>query len=157
ARAARCRAPRAVAGSSLMGQKSSDRLCQGAGEVTGCRMMGNTIERARHRWREILPLLGIDTRFLVNKHGPCPPCGGRDRFRFDDKNGEGTYYCNQCGPGAGVILVRRKNDWDYKTACDEIDKILGDSKPVASTSRPKNNDRNLRAIERALATARQPD
>jgi hypothetical protein len=26
----------------------------------------NTVERARHRWREILPLFGIDTRFLQN-------------------------------------------------------------------------------------------
>ena len=37
----------------------------------------NTVERARGRWREILPRLGIDARFLVNRHGPCPLCGGR--------------------------------------------------------------------------------
>jgi putative DNA primase/helicase len=120
-------------------------------------MMGNTIERARHRWREILPQLGIDTRFLTNKHGPCPLCGGRDRYRFDDRDGTGSYFCNQCGPGVGVTLIRKLREWDHKTVCDEIDKILGDSKPVAATSRPKNNDRNLRAIERALAAARQPD
>ena len=34
-------------------------------------MSGGTIERARGRWREILPQLGVETRFLVNKHGPC--------------------------------------------------------------------------------------
>jgi putative DNA primase/helicase len=61
----------------------ANRFRQGAGEGIGM----NTIERARHRWREILPRLGIETRFLVNKHGPCPLCRGKDRFRFDDRDG----------------------------------------------------------------------
>src|SRR3954452_16309244 len=91
----------------------------------------NTIERARHRWREILPQLGIDTRHLVNKHGPCPVCRrGKDRFRFDDRDGTGSYFCSQCGAGTGIIMVRKLHGWDHKTACDEIDKILGDSRPV---------------------------
>jgi len=77
-------------------------------------MMGGTIERARHRWREILPQLGIETRFLTNKHGPCPLCGGKDRFRFDDRHGDGDYFCNQCGPGVGLILVQKKNGWDFQ-------------------------------------------
>jgi putative DNA primase/helicase len=64
-------------------------------------MRHDTIERARHRWREILPQLGIETRFLQNKHGPSPLCGGKDRFRFDDRDGTGSYYCNQCGPALG--------------------------------------------------------
>jgi putative DNA primase/helicase len=98
----------------------------------------NTIERARHRWREILPQLGIETRFLTNKHGPCPLCGGRDRFRFDDKDGSGSYYCNRCGPGAGVILVCKKNGWDFKTACDAIDKIIGTA-ANPNPRRPRQN------------------
>jgi putative DNA primase/helicase len=57
----------------------------------------NTVERARGRWREILPIFGIETRYLHNRHGPCPLCGGKDRFRFDDRDGSGSYYCNQCG------------------------------------------------------------
>ena len=62
-----------------------------------------TIERARGRWREILPLFGIAPHFLVNKHGPCPICGGKDRFRFDDKDGSGSYFCNVCRAGNGVM------------------------------------------------------
>ena len=47
-------------------------------------MSGETLERARNRWREILPRLGIETRFLSNKHGPCPLCGGKtSRCRSD--------------------------------------------------------------------------
>ena len=115
----------------------------------------NTVERARGRWREILPRLGIDTRFLQNRHGPCPLCGGKDRFRFDDKDGEGSYYCNQCGAGSGVILVRKLRGWDYRTACDEIDKIIGDSEPApASGMTSANGDaRRAKAIDRALAEA----
>jgi putative DNA primase/helicase len=123
----------------------------------------NTIERARNRWREILPLLGIETRFLTNKHGPCPICGGKDRFRFDDKDGTGSYYCNQCGAGVGVILVCKKNGWDFKTACDEIDEIIGTAAnpkpaPAACSSRhsQRNSCRRHEAIKRLLAHAVSP-
>ena len=71
----------------------------------------NTGERARGRWRDILPQLGIDSSFLKPNpydKGPCPLCGGKDRFRFDDKEGSGSYFCNQCGPGVGIILIRKK-------------------------------------------------
>ena len=51
-------------------------------------------ESAQGRWYGILTQLGIDSAFLKNTHGPCPACGGQDRFRYDDKDGHGTYYCN---------------------------------------------------------------
>src|SRR3954449_13062481 len=111
-------------------------------------MIVGTVERARGRWREILPQLGVDTRFLVNKHGPCPLCGGRDRYRFDDRDGTGSYYCNQCGAGVGVILIRKLHGWDHKTACDEIDKIIGKecnrSDKQGNSSLPKCDDRARR-------------
>lgn len=92
----------------------------------------STIERARCRWHEILPALGIAANFLRNKHGPCPMCGGRDRFRFDNRHGEGTFYCNGCGAGTGVILLRRVHGWTHRQACDEIDRIIGtDARPLA--------------------------
>src|SRR5215469_17297426 len=96
-------------------------------------MTGNTIERARGRWPEILVHF-VDRRFLQNKHGPCPICGGRDRFRFDDKNGEGTYYCNQCGAGCGLILIRKLRGWDHATACREVDKLIVNCKAGAGTT-----------------------
>src|SRR3954462_2176603 len=123
-------------------------------------MMTGTIERARGRWREILSQLGIDSRFLVNKHGPCPLCGGRDRFRFDDKDGTGSYYCNQCGAGVGVILIRNLHGWDHATACGEIDKIIGAVRePARSAGVPEYNDRERRAaaIVRTIAAARSPE
>ena len=95
-------------------------------------MILDTIDRANGRWREILPQLGIETRFLQNKHGPCPLCGGKDRFRFDDRDGSGSYYCNQCGAGTGLLMIRKLKGWDHKTACDAVDEIIGNSEAAAS-------------------------
>ena len=121
-------------------------------------MILNTVDLARGRWREILPPLGIETRFLHNKHGPCPLCGGRDRFRFDDRDGSGSYYCNQCGPGAGLLLIRKLRGWDHKTACAEVDKIIGNAAAAPATNHaPKNTAGKAAAIQRLLREARQPD
>ena len=121
-------------------------------------MTGTTIERARGRWREILPALGIELRFLVNRHGPCPLCGGRDRFRFDDRDGGGSYFCNQCGAGSGVILIRKLHGWDHAMACREIDKIIGtDAPPQSAPAQTKDTPANrLAKIERVLAEATDP-
>ena len=120
-------------------------------------MSGETLERARYRWREILPQLGIPISSLSNKHGPCPLCGGRDRYRFDDKDGAGTYYCNQCGPGTCLILLRKKHGWDFKTAVREIDKIIGRD-PRSTAAMPATGKAGREAaIKRLLAEANAPD
>ena len=56
-----------------------------------------------HRWKETLGACGINTELLTARHGPCPGCGGTDRFRFDDLDGKGTWFCSQGGgtPAAG--------------------------------------------------------
>ena len=119
-----------------------------------------TIERARGRWGEILPLLGVASTFLRNRHGPCPICGGKDRFRYDNKNGDGTYYCNQCGAGTAIILLRKLHGWDHATACREIDCIIGsDYRPAApqTPNREPNAAPRIRATERLIAEANAPD
>jgi putative DNA primase/helicase len=122
----------------------------------------STGERARGRWREILPQLGIDRSFLkANPYdkGPCPLCGGKDRFRFDDRNGEGTYFCNQCGPGVGIILIRKKRGWDHATACRAVDEIIGDEdRPAAAAYAPSiDPGQRLGRVERMLREARNPE
>jgi putative DNA primase/helicase len=95
-----------------------------------------TVERARGRWREILPQLGVDILFLSNVQGPCPMCGGKTRFRFDDKNGDGTYYCNKCGAGAGIILLRKLHNWDHAMACRQVDVIIETGPAPRTPDRP---------------------
>ena len=118
----------------------------------------NTVERAHGQWTEILPRLGIEPRFLVNRHGPCPLCGGKDRFRFDDKDGSGSYYCNGCGAGVGIIMLRKLHNWDHATACREVDKIIG-SEPIApraATAPTDSRDGRLARIELVIAEATDP-
>lgn len=69
--------------------------------------MQNVVDAAKGRWRDILKACGVDQKFLSSRHGPCPFCGGVDRFRFDNKNGRGTFYCSQCGPGDGFDFLRK--------------------------------------------------
>jgi putative DNA primase/helicase len=110
-------------------------------------------ERARGRWLDILPRLGVDPRFLVNRHGPCPICGGKDRWRFDDKGGSGSFYCNQCGPGTGLTLLRRIHRWDFPTACREVERIIATSPPPAQQPDPGKPAVGVARIQAMLAEA----
>jgi putative DNA primase/helicase len=91
-------------------------------------MRERTEERAHGRWPGILRELGVDARFL-NRKGPCPVCGGRDRFRFSNKGGDGWSYCQHCGPGPGIVLLRRLHGWNHATACAEVDRVLDGPNP----------------------------
>ena len=58
-----------------------------------------TVDRMVGRWADALRSYGLNEKQLSGKHTECPLCGGKDRFRFDDKEGSGSYYCNGCGAG----------------------------------------------------------
>ena len=65
----------------------------------------------RNRWR-----LGPG----IDRAGPCPVCGGNDRFSIHTKLQ--TFLCRSCGiAGKGVIkLVMETQNVDFKTACEII-------------------------------------
>ena len=93
-----------------------------------------TISNLEGKWPEILASLGIDSCYLKNKHGPCPICGGKDRFRFDDK-GKGLFFCNQCGSGDGIKLLQLYYGWDFKYALQDIQDAIGEphiNRPIRS-------------------------
>ncbi len=70
------------------------------------RFVSNILRSSQNNWGNILSALTIPIPG-TNQHGPCPVCGGKDRFRFDDKRGRGTWFCNYCGHGDGLDLVSR--------------------------------------------------
>ena len=72
-------------------------------------------ELCRGRWGWILPRVGVPQNYLRNRHGPCPMCDGTDRYRWDDRDGTGSYYCSKCGSGDGFMLAEKvtgKNFWE---------------------------------------------
>lgn len=85
----------------------------------------SVFDQARGKWRGVLLNFGIPETHLRNKHGPCPMCGGRDRFRFDDKDGSGTWICSACGAGRGIDLLMNFRGWDFKTAAQEVEAVIG--------------------------------
>jgi len=82
-------------------------------------------EQATGKWTGILQSLGVPDEFLKNKHGPCPFCGGKDRYRYDNKDGRGTYYCAQCGSGDGWSLLMNFRGWEFGPAAREVRQVLG--------------------------------
>jgi phage/plasmid primase-like uncharacterized protein len=83
-----------------------------------------TLDTAYGLWREILPRFGVPATALNGKHQACPACGGKDRFRFTDRKGDGDYFCNGCGAGKGISLVAKVNGWSYPEAAKRIDEFL---------------------------------
>lgn len=81
------------------------------------------------RWHTILPALGIGDEFLRNRRGPCPMCGGKDRFTFDNKEGLGTWYCQNCGGGDGIKLVSLVLHYGFTEAAREIAKHISGPAP----------------------------
>lgn len=106
-------------------------------------MMTGISEQCVNRWHAILPRLGISPQFLTGKHTKCPACGGKDRFRFDDKDGRGTFYCNACGAGNGVDLVMRVYGKTFREAADMIREVA----PDAEQRRPPRAMSDERRIE----------
>ncbi|MCQ4110490.1 DUF927 domain-containing protein [Aeromonas sp. JL9] len=88
------------------------------------RFVSDVAAAACGHWPELLAAVGIDTPHR-GKHGPCPACGGNDRFRLDDKAGRGTWFCNQCGNGDGLDLVGKVTGRQPKEAAELIAPLVG--------------------------------
>lgn len=98
--------------------------------------MSETVERSRGGWVDILGRFGIDQSMLQNKHGPCPLCGGKDRFRFDDKQGSGSWICSQCGSGDGIMLAIKYTGREFKDIAAEIDRMQSVEKKQIKDDKP---------------------
>ena len=108
-------------------------------------------DAARGRWEEILAHFHIQLP-PRGKHGPCPACGGKDRFRFDDKENRGTFYCSACGAGDGFILLRHVKSMTLQNATELVSDYLGVEKAKQS---PSTHD-PLKAMRELWARTRYP-
>ncbi|MCF1744748.1 DUF7146 domain-containing protein [Paradevosia shaoguanensis] len=113
-------------------------------------MQPKITERARGRWREILPALGVDAKLMTNRGSECPVCGGKDRFRFDDKDGCGTWFCNQshssettnasgsAGNGFGLVMDLKR--CDFAQAARLVEGVIGTGVPPTKQHQPVKSD-----------------
>jgi len=99
-----------------------------------------TAHAAKGKWRGILLELGLPETSLSGKHGPCPLCGGEDRFRWDNDEGRGTYICSHCGAGDGMKLATEYTGKQFVELASEIDALLGNKKFEPDAPKPVLSD-----------------
>lgn len=83
------------------------------------------IDTARIRV-DLLDLIGRDTRLkrVASTHGgewagPCPFCGGTDRFRVWPE--QGRWWCRRCGQaGDGIAYLMARERVDFREACRRL-------------------------------------
>jgi len=109
--------------------------------------MSNIKTLTQNRWPGIFSSLGISVG--TGKHCVCPIHGAAPHghsFRFDDKEGNGTWICSQCGAGNGISLVMKVLNVDFKQACQEIEKIIGNVKPMKHQPETQMTAEKMREI-----------
>lgn len=115
-----------------------------------------TATAAKGKWKGILLALGIPENALRDKHGPCPICGGDDRFRWDNKDGKGTFICNQCGAGDGMKLAINFTGKTFPEIAARIDDLLGNVKPDSVQPKREITDEERLHVLRAVWAETRP-
>ena len=87
--------------------------------------MESILDVVKGRWIPVLKTLGVPDKYLGIKHGPCPFCGGKDRYRFTDYEGAGMYICNSCGNGNGWKFMQQYFDVNFRQAVEMIEPLVG--------------------------------
>lgn len=110
---------------------------------------------------ELIEADGGTLRKVAGTHGgefagPCPFCGGHDRFRVWPGQGSGRYWCRQCNKGGDAIqYLRDKRGLSFVEACHYLGREPG---PRVSGPTPKRAAWEPRAatapLEQWQATAR---
>ncbi|EDT7030205.1 toprim domain-containing protein [Salmonella enterica] len=90
--------------------------------------------KANGYWPSILERLAIPTN---RGEGPCPACGGKTRYRFDNKDNRGTYFCSHCGAGTGLDLVMKVNQCGAREAAELVAEAMALPMPEPKPARDK--------------------
>jgi P4 family phage/plasmid primase-like protien len=88
--------------------------------------------KAANQWLPILSSVGkIPDSCLTGLHGPCPKCGGKDRWRFTSEE-TGSAICNKCGKfGDGIAVL------EWFTGLPTFDVVESVAKHLGMESAPK--------------------
>ena len=116
--------------------------------------------QARGRWHGILASLGVPPESLTPKHGPCPACGGKDRFRFDNLQDRGTFVCGRGGDpiaGDGFALVQHLLDCNPADALRAVSQVLGGNHEAIPLARPQRPPEPSRTQAYGIALWEQAD
>lgn len=87
---------------------------------------------------------GLTEQQLNGQHGPCPKCGGTDRFRvLNDYASTGGAYCNQCfntNNFDGFAFLQWYNGWDFPTAVRKVAELINRPDALPPVQPPKKAD-----------------
>ncbi|TWO71562.1 zinc-binding protein [Caenimonas sedimenti] len=113
---------------------------------------------AYDNWPDILTRAGMDSAFFSGRKGPCPFCGGRDRYRWKKDYG-GVWVCNGCGDGkfqtGFAMLMQLRGYRHFWEAADHVREHFGGFAPdpvvlaarrEAAPSREEQHKRNMRRM-----------
>jgi phage/plasmid primase-like uncharacterized protein len=90
---------------------------------------------AQWYWPAVIEkVAGIGDDFLTTTHGPCPKCGGADRWRvFEDFSQTGGAICNQCGKfGDGLALIQWFTGLAFPAVLEKVAEFTG-TQPMDSS------------------------
>ena len=109
--------------------------------------MSDISHLCQHRWDDILRSFGVDEVVLNGRNQPCPMCGGKDRFRYTNYQGNGGMICNQCMPPEtatdGFAFLMQFTGKDFKNLANDIRQILGETlaRPAQNSDVARNRER----------------
>ena len=81
--------------------------------------------RLQGRWAPCLRECGVSDAVLSGRNGPCPKCGGKDRFQYTDKFGSGNFHCRGCGSGDGFQLLQNAAGLTFIEALKALERSAG--------------------------------
>jgi phage/plasmid primase-like uncharacterized protein len=116
------------------------------------------IETARRtRIEDILERYGVRLRGKIDRCGPCPICGGKDRFSIHV--GKQVFNCRQCGARGDVIgLPQFLDDCDFATAIETLTDERAHEREIKhpAPERPRDDDEQNKRIAAAILKGAGP-
>ena len=124
---------------------------------------GRADKLVQDRWPDILTAAGMSDQFFRKSNGPCPFCGGSDRYQWSNKHG-GVWVCRKCTDGhyqdGYAMLVKHKG---YTYFWQAIDYLLGERDGESPISRlpmkrhepAQDFEKNLRRMSAIWAATKE--